>query len=42
MKICENGKYYTRGGVTYKCICDTVNPIYNALAELMGIYVEEA
>lgn len=38
----ENGKYYTQGGVLYKCIRDTGNPVYNTLAELVGIYVEVA
>jgi hypothetical protein len=37
----ENGKYYTQNGVMYKCIRDTGNPVYNALADLVGIYVEE-
>lgn len=36
----ENGKYYTQGGVLYKCTRDTGNPVYNSLAELVGIYVE--
>lgn len=36
----ENGKYYTQGGVLYKCTRDTGNPVYNTLAELAGIYVE--
>ena len=36
----ENGKYYSQGGVTYKCIRDTGNPVYNALSELVGLYVE--
>ena len=34
------GLYYTHGGVTYLCSRDTVNPVYNALSELVGIYVE--
>ena len=34
------GLYYTQGGVTYLCSRDTVNPVYNALSELVGIYVE--
>lgn len=38
----ENGKYYTQGGVLYKCTRDTGNPVYNSLAELVGIYVEVA
>lgn len=38
----ENGKYYTQGGVTYLCTRDTGNPVYNALSELVGLYVEVA
>ena len=38
----ESGKYYVQDGVTYICTRDTVNPVYNALAELVGIYVERA
>lgn len=36
----ENGKYYTQDGVLYRCTRDTGNPVYNMLAELVGIYVE--
>lgn len=36
----ESGKYYTQGGVTYLCNRDTGNPVYNALSELVGLYVE--
>lgn len=36
----QNGKYYMQGGVLYKCTRDTGNPVYNALADLVGIYVE--
>ena len=36
----ESGKYYTQSGITYLCSRDTVNPVYNALSELAGIYVE--
>lgn len=36
----ENGKYYTQSDVLYKCTRDTGNPVYNSLAELVGIYVE--
>ena len=36
----ENGKYYTQGGVTYLCTRDTGSPVYNALADLVGIYVQ--
>ena len=38
----ENGKYYAQDGVTYLCTRDTVNPVYNALSELVGIYVKVA
>ena len=38
----ENGKYYTQDGVTYLCNRDTGNPVYNPLAELVGLYVEIA
>lgn len=38
----ENGKYYTQGDVLYKCTRDTGNPVYNTLAELVGLYVEVA
>ena len=38
----ENGKYYSQDGVVYLCSRDTVNPVYNPLRELVGIYVEDA
>ena len=37
----ENGNHYIQDGVTYLCNRDTVNPVYNPLRELVGIYVEE-
>lgn len=37
----EHGKYYTQSGKTYLCNRDTGNPVYNALADLVGIYVTE-
>ena len=37
----ESGKHYIQNNVIYLCIRDTVNPVYNALADLVGIYVEE-
>ena len=37
----ENGKYYTQCCATYLCNRDTGNPVYNALAELVGLYVEK-
>lgn len=36
----ESGKYYSQGGVTYRGTRDTVNPVYQPLAELVGLYVE--
>lgn len=36
----ETGKYYTQDGVKYICTRDTGNPVYHALAELVGLYVE--
>ena len=38
----ENGKYYTQNGITYLCNRDPVNPVYNHLNELIGLYVEVA
>ena len=37
----EAGKYYIQDYVIYLCTRDTVNPVYNALSELVGLYVEE-
>ena len=37
----ESGKYYMQDGKVYRCTRDTVNPVYNALSELVGLYVEE-
>ena len=37
----ESGKYYSQDGKIYRCIRDTGNPVYNALSELVGLYVEE-
>lgn len=37
----ENGKYYSQDGVVYLCSRDTMNPVYNALRELVGMYVEQ-
>lgn len=34
------GLYYTQGGVTYLCNRSTGQPVYNALSELVGLYVE--
>lgn len=37
----ESGKYYTQNDAIYLCNRDTVNPVYHALSELVGLYVEE-
>ena len=37
----ESGKYYSQGGAVYLCTRDTVNPVYSALADLVGLYVEK-
>ena len=34
------GLYYTQSGVTYLCSRSTGQPVYNALSELVSIYVE--
>lgn len=38
--VLESGKYYLQDYVIYRCTRDTINPVYNALADLVGIYVE--
>lgn len=37
----EAGKYYSQNGVTYLCTRDTINPVYHALSDLVGLYVEK-
>ena len=37
----EAGKYYSQDGAVYLCTRDTVNPVYSALADLVGMYVEK-
>ena len=36
----ESGKYYIQDDVVYLCNRDTGQPVYNALSELVSIYVE--
>ena len=36
----ESGMYYIQDYAIYRCTRDTVNPVYNPLAELVGLYVE--
>ena len=38
----ESGKYYIQDYVIYLCNRNTGNPVYNPLAELVGLYVEIA
>lgn len=35
------GLYYIQDGMMYLCIRDTVNPVYHALSDLVGLYVEK-
>ena len=37
----ESGKYYSQSGAVYLCTRDTVNPVYSALADLVGLYVNK-
>ena len=37
----EKGLYYQEDGMVYRCVWSTGNPVYHALSELVGIYVEE-
>lgn len=37
----ESGKYYSQDGKVYRGTRDTGIPVYNALSELVGLYVEE-
>lgn len=41
MELTE-GLYYAQDGVTYLCNRNTGQPVYNALADLVGLYVEVA
>lgn len=35
----ESGKYYIQDDVIYLCTRDTINPVYQPLSELVGLYV---
>ena len=37
----ESGKYYMQDGKIYRCTRDTGNPVYHALSDLVGLYVEK-
>lgn len=34
------GLYYIQNGVTYRCIRNSGQPVYHALSDLVGLYVE--
>ena len=36
------GLYYIQDYTIYRCTRDTINPVYNALADLIGLHVEKA
>lgn len=38
--ILVNGLYYTQNGIVYLCNRDTGVAVYNALSDLIGLYVE--
>lgn len=40
--VLEKGKYYMQDYAIYKCTRDTGNPVYHPLADLVGIYVDNA
>ena len=37
----ESGKYYIQDYVIYRCTRDTINPVYQPLSDLVGLYVEK-
>ena len=37
----ESGKYYIQDVAVYRCARDTINPVYNALSDLISLYVEK-
>lgn len=38
--VLETGRYYIQDDEIYLCVRDTGNPVYHALIELIGMYVE--
>lgn len=40
--VLTSGLYYMQDWVIYLCTRDTGNPVYHALSELVGLYVEKA
>lgn len=39
--VIYNGKYYIENGITYKCVRDSGIPLYTALANVVGNYVQK-
>lgn len=39
--VLSDGSYYIQDAAIYRCIRDSINPLYQPLWELVGIYVEE-
>lgn len=37
-----SGKYYSQAGIIYRCTRDSGQPLYHALRDLVGLYVEVA
>ena len=37
--VLEKGKCYIQDGVVYQCVRDTINPVYHALKDLLGLYL---
>lgn len=40
--VLEEGKYYIQDDIIYWCNRDSINPVYHALKDLVGLYVETA
>ena len=38
----EKGKYYIQNNEIYLCTRDSINPVYHALSDLIGLYVEKS
>ena len=41
MELTE-GLYYSQNGIVYLCIRSSGQPVYHALSDLVGLYVEVA
>lgn len=40
--VLEEGKFYIQDEVTYRCTRNSINPVYHALKDLVGTFVETA